>query len=128
MSKTVSLMRPQQFIDLEVRAHVCTSKVTRILSKPVEIASALTAELQAIEMSLNFLIVTLMPQRQMTANVCSIVECIVWIPTTNTELCCCIHAFLAPLHAVGHRIKLLWSPGYEGIPETRLPMCSLTRV
>ena len=106
-------------------AVVCTSKVTYRLSKPVGIASALTAELKAIEMSLNFLSDTVLPQRQMTANICFFVDCIVaikfatlaWIPTTNMEVCRSIHALLAPLFAAGHRIKFLWSPGHEGIPE-----------
>ena len=106
-------------------AVVCTSIVTYMLSEPVGIASALTAELKAIEMSLNFLTDSLLPQRQMTTNICFFVDCIVaikfatlvWIPTTNLVLCRRIHDLLLSLYAAGHRIKFLWSPGHEGIPE-----------
>ena len=106
-------------------AVVCTSVMTYKLSEPVGIGSAITAELKAIEMALNFLTDKLLPERQMTSNICFFVDSIVaikfstlvWIPTTNLSLCRDIHNLSASLLEAGHKIKFLWSPGHEGIPE-----------
>ena len=106
-------------------AVICSPLCTYLLSEPVGIASSLTAELFALKIALRFLLSVrhqhLKQHSKVIVFVDSIVainfSCLIWLPSSNVNLCRDIHNALLELGRKNVRIKFRWVPSHEGIPE-----------